>query len=120
MARSSETHELSMPPSDLDDVVACEDKSGGQRSTRPMWKPYLTVVEGAIMSWSMQFVVKHERSILQSQQTREKIVKSQPIVAQSGTWSRYSISARSKVGNKGPICNPLEATVDTYMSGGFC
>lgn len=68
-----------MPRSDCKDVTACEDKTeaksatvvaGGARGL--LWKPYLTVVEvvreEAIMSWSIQFVVKQERPILPSQQ----------------------------------------------------
>lgn len=105
MARSSQTHELSMLPSDCDDVIACKDGtwtespalvSGSARGL--LWKPYLTVVEAvvkeAIMLWSIQFVVEHGRPILQSQQTGRKIVDSQPVIGQiGGGCSQYSVRA---------------------------
>lgn len=52
--------------------------TGGTRGL--LWKPYLTVVEEAMMSWSIQFVVKHERPIVPSKHTGGEIVDSQPVV----------------------------------------
>lgn len=67
-----------------------------------LWKPYLTVEEEAMMSWSIQFVVKHERPILPSQHPGGEIVDSQPVVEQTGGGcSQYSFSGQHQFKSTG-------------------